>query len=565
MRWLVTRSIGKTSSGIPSPRGLLQWVYLGRVTVAIVVFVAAVVYLKQIPPETIVILAVAALASVIVSSLSLWHTHIRDAEPRLTFLYGQALFDLALVTTVVHVTEGPESQFPALYILVIGVSAVLMPFASSSLVTALASLLYVADIVFFQPVELSGAVYMQLGVFVGVFISSGLIASRVRVVGVERQELEQQVERLKLEASDILRAIQSGVVTVDGEGVVVYANPAALRLLGLGDRYTAGQLLKDLAGKCAPGLVLAVATTQLHRQRSLRSEAEVFTENGSFPIGITTTSIETGQPGTSSVTAIFTDISDQKRLEALHLRTERLEAVAELSASLAHEIKNPLASIRSSIEQLAAAARTNEEEQFLAQLVLQESDRLSRLLTEFLDFSRVQVAHARPVDLRQVVDSAVEVVRAHPDCGDGVAIDVRSAPAHVEGDEDLLHRIVVNLVLNAVQACAGGRADGAGSGDARVHVEVRETQPGDIPAGVPLDHGVLLRVADDGPGIPIDLRDRLFDPFVSGRVGGSGLGLAIVQRAVLAHRGVVLVDTQSGRGTEFRVFLPTSPLAEAAA
>ncbi|MGD2135262.1 MAG: ATP-binding protein [Gemmatimonadales bacterium] len=556
MRWLSAWSGPDLSGGIPSPWGLLQWVYVGRVTVAIVVFVAAAVYLKYLPPETIVILAVAALASVIVSTLSFWHTHIRNREPGLTFLYGQALFDLGLVTTVVHVTEGPESQFPALYILVIGVSAVLMPFASSSLVTALASLLYVADIVFFQSVELSGAVFMQLGVFVAVFVSSGLIASRVRVVGVEREELKQEVQRLKLEASDILRAIQSGVITVDGDGIVVYANPAATRLLGLGDRDLVGESLKRAIGDRTPGLVLAVASTQLNRQRSLRSEAEVLADEQSFPIGITTTSIETDQPGTPSVTAIFTDISDQKRVEELHLRTERLEAVAELSASLAHEIKNPLASIRSSIEQIAGVARANEEERFLGQLVIQESDRLSRLLTEFLDFSRVQVTHPRPIDLRHVAESAVEVVRKHPDCDGGAAIDVQGAPAQVEGDEDLLHRVVVNLVLNAVQASPD---------TARVTVEVREVSVDEIPAGVPLDRAVLLRVADAGPGIPLELRDRLFDPFVSGRVGGSGLGLAIVQRAVLAHRGVVLVESSPKRGTEFRVFLPVKPSAEAAA
>jgi len=544
-------------------------VYLGRVTVAIVVFVSAAPYPQ--PQGTIVILAVAALATVIVTALSFWYTHLRVATPTLTFLYGQALFDLALVTTVVHVTQGPESQFPALYVLVIGVSAVLMPFRSSSLVATLASLLYVADIVFFQPVELSGAVFMQLGVFVGVFVSTGLIASRVRVVGAEREVLKQEVRRLRLEASDILRAIQSGVVTVDGDGVVVYANPAAKELLGLGDRAVHGQPLSDLVADRAPGLVLAVSRTQANRQRSMRSEADVTLGERSFPIGITTTSIDLQESGTPSVTAIFTDISDQKQLEELHLRTERLEAVAELSASLAHEIKNPLASIRSSIEQIASAAREDDDERFLGQLVMRESDRLSRLLTEFLDFSRVQVTNLQPFDLARVAETAVEVVRKHPDCCEGIEISLVARPVQLEGDEDLLHRVVVNLVLNAVQAVGGrgaGGAEEAKGADAaarRVHVEIREATSEEVPTGVPIAHAVLLSVADDGPGIPAELRDRLFDPFVSGRPGGSGLGLAIVQRAVLAHRGVVLVDSRPGEGTDIRVLLPGKGPIEVAA
>ncbi len=545
---------GVFAGGIPSTRGLLQWVYLGRVTVAIVVFLAAAFYFKAVPPEYIVILAVAAIASVIASGLSFLQTHIRAAEPGNTFLYAQALFDLALVTTVVHVTEGPDSQFPALYVLVIAVSAVLMPFASSLLVTSLAILVYLADIVFGYPVQLSVAVWLQMAVFAAVFIATGFMASRIRVVGAEREELQQEVRRLQLEASDILRNIASGIVTVDPDGDVVYANPAAARLLGL-EGEAVGRSLEGLIGDRAPDLLRAIATTQRGHGRMVRLEGEVHLGDHAFPIGVTTTSIEVEGADRPSVTAIFTDISDQKRVEELHLRTERLEAVAELSASLAHEIKNPLASIRSSVEQLAGAARASEDERFLAELVVRESDRLSRLLSQFLDFSRVRVTSSRRLDLGRVAEAAVEVVRKHPDCPEDVAIEVTRQPAPLEGDEDLLHRVVVNLVLNAVQASRGA---------GRVRVEVREARLGELPSGLVTGDTVMLAVEDDGPGIPPELRERLFDPFVSGR-GGSGLGLAIVQRAVLAHRGVVLVDSKPGAGTLFRVLLPAKGQAEVAA
>jgi two-component system sensor histidine kinase PilS (NtrC family) len=491
-------------------------VYLGRVTVAIVVFVAAAVNISAVPPDTILILAIAAIATVIVTSLSIWYTHIRGAEPGATFLYAQALFDLALVTTVVHVTEGPASQFPALYVLVIAVSSVMMPLASSLLITSLASLLYLADIIWWQPVQLSVAIWLQIAVFVVVFVATGVIASRVRVMTKQRQVLEQEVQRLKLEASDIL---------------------------------------EDLLGDRAPELLRTIVLTQAGR-RTLRAEGTVRIGDRSYPIGVTTTSIDMDDASTPSVTAIFTDISDQKQLEELHLRTERLEAVAELSASLAHEIKNPLASIRSSIEQLSSSAREDEDERFLAELVVRESDRLSRLLTEFLDFSRVQVTNRQAVDLASVTEKAAEVVRTHPDCPEQAEIEVAQQPTPLEGDEDLLHRVAVNLMLNAVQA-----TDGA----SRVQVEVREAGSAELPPGVTLGSAVLLRVRDEGPGIPEDLRERLFEPFVSGRVGGSGLGLAIVQRAVEAHRGIILVESTPGEGTVFSVLLPKSGTTEVAA
>lgn len=545
---------------IAEPRPILQWVYLGRVIVPLVVFAAAVgAALRSVPPETLAILAIASIAALIVSTLSVWHTHIRGRTPGVTFLYAQALFDLALVTTVVHVTEGTESQFAALYVLVIGVSAVLMPAASSLLITALASLLYVADIVWWQqPEQLTVVVGLHVAVFVGVFTTTGLIAGRLRRVGAEReQELEQEVRRLRLEASDILRNIRSGILTVDGVGRIAFINPAARELLGLGDGDLTGRPVDELVGGVAPELVRAIRTTQQPDRRMVRSEGRVRLADRTFPIGVTTTALDIeGDTAPPSVTAIFTDISDQKRLEELHLRTERLEAVAELSASLAHEIKNPLASIRSSVEQLARSSRTDDDERFLAQLVVRESDRLSRLLSEFLDFSRVRVTQSRPLDLGQVARAAVEVVLGHPDCPHDLDIEVEADIAPLEGDEDLLHRVVVNLVLNAVQATRG---------EGHIRVEARKASSAELPSGFVFEAAALLRVTDDGPGIPPELQERLFDPFVTGRAGGSGLGLAIVQRAVEAHRGVVFVESGVGRGTVFTVFLPMRGAGEVAA
>jgi two-component system sensor histidine kinase PilS (NtrC family) len=558
MRWIVADgrrrhgSAGLLEGGL-DPQNLLKWVYFGRVAVAIVVFVAAAFSFEDVLPQTIVTLAVAALASVLMSAWSVWYTHISRRPATTTFLYVQALFDLALVTTVVHVTHGPASEFPALYILVIAVSAVLMPLASSLLVTTLASLLYIGDIIIWQRVPLTAAVWVQLAVFIGVCLVTGLITSRVRAARAKSEELELEVHRLRLEAADILRNIRSGVLTVDGEGTLAYANEAALELLGLTSTEVLHVPLATLLEVRSPALADAIVQTQRRRVKTLRAEGVVSLPDRTYPIGVTTTALDLKSRGESSVTAIFTDISDQKRIEELRLRTERLEAVAELSASLAHEIKNPLASIRSSVEQLASSARANDDERSLARLVVRESDRLSELLSEFLDFSRVRVTDCRQLDLGRVALAAVDVVNKHPACSEETTITVETGSVSIEGDEDLIHRVVVNLVLNAVQAC---------DGNGKIQVEVRETLAGELPKGFQMDNAVVLKVLDDGPGIPAELRERLFEPFVTGRVGGSGLGLAIVQRAVQAHRGAVFVDSEPGQGTAFTVFLPKKASSE---
>jgi len=560
MRWIVAdggqrHGSGRLSASGLDPQNLLKWVYFGRVAVAIVVFVAAAFSFEDVLAGTIVTLAAAALASVLMSAWSVWYTHISRRPATTTFLYVQAIFDLALVTTVVHVTHGPASEFPALYILVIAVSAVLMPLASSLLVTTLASLLYIGDIIIWQRVPLTAAVWVQLAVFIGVCLVTGLITSRVRAARAKSEELELEVHRLRLEAADILRNIRSGVLTVDGEGTLAYANEAALELLGLTSTEVLHVPLATLLEVRSPALADAIVQTQRSRVKTLRAEGVVSLPDRTYPIGVTTTALDLKTRGESSVTAIFTDISDQKRIEELRLRTERLEAVAELSASLAHEIKNPLASIRSSVEQLASSARANDDEKSLARLVVRESDRLSELLSEFLDFSRVRVTDCRLLDLGGVVSAAVDVVSKHPACSEETAIKVETDSLSIEGDEDLIHRIVVNLVLNAVQAC---------DGDGKIQVEVRETQAGELPKGFQMDNAVVLKVSDNGPGIPAELRERLFEPFVTGRVGGSGLGLAIVQRAVQAHRGAVFVDSEPGQGTAFTVFLPKKATSEVA-
>jgi two-component system sensor histidine kinase PilS (NtrC family) len=288
------------------------------------------------------------------------------------------------------------------------------------------------------------------------------------------------------------------------------------------------------------------------RERIVRAEGEVVRESGDLTIGVTTTAPEAAGDDPhrlATSTAIFQDISNNKRLESLRVRAERLEAVAELSASLAHEIRNPLASIRSAVEQLADARHATEDDKVLGALVMRESDRLSRLLGEFLDFARTRATVIEPVDLGAVVRGATNLAAAHPSRGEDVVVacSMPDDPIVIEADEDLLHRAVFNLALNAVQAAPRG---------GRVDVDVLPLPADEVPAGAGFDGGaVALRVTDDGPGIPLDLRERMFDPFFTTKEGGTGLGLPVVHRAVEAHRGLVLVDSGS-HGTRFTVLLP---------
>jgi two-component system sensor histidine kinase PilS (NtrC family) len=546
-------------------RDLLRWVYIGRLAISLAIFLAAVFGWQEAPRDDTLIATFIILAALVFTTLSAGWSEIYRRSLTDGFLGAQVLFDLTLITGIVHITGGAQSQFTALYILVIAVSALILSISAGLLVAALACVLYFADVILAHQSALDVGIWLQLGVFAGVALSSGYIAARLREARAGRAELEAELVNVRLQAEEILRNIRSGIVTVDAEGRLVYANPAAGALLGVDFQPRVGEQVLSVIEPISPTLALALERAIRRGVRTTRAEGRVSSHARHFPIGLNTTitaSESTSSDGNGATpvegqvartaTAIFQDISDQKRLDTLHLRTQRLEAVAELSASLAHEIKNPLASIRSAVEQIGHSTHATPDERTLTELIVRESDRLSRLLSEFLDFARVRVSHVERLDVATVARGAANLAGTHPGRPEGVSVVVEAPrePLHIEGDEDLLHRALFNLILNGVQASPPGSA---------VRVQVARLSPDDAPAGVSLEPGgAVIRVSDSGPGIPAEVRDRLFDPFFTTKPGGSGLGLAIVHRAIESHRGYVFVDSDdSGKGgTRITVLLP---------
>ncbi len=530
------------------PHRLIRWMYVGRLSVASSIFVAAFfTWFSSAPSKTFVATACFVGAILFTGASFLW-TEVNSKPLTKAFLYGQLVVDVLVVTAVVHVTSETGSQFAALYILVNAAAALLLPIGGALLISALGLVIYALDAIAVS--GFSNATSLQLFVFSIVALSTVYISARLQQAGQGRELLAAELTRVRLREKDILANIKSGIITVDNPGTLLFANRSASELVGVDLESRIGLPIIGVLRAISPALADSLDHAVNDGASSLRAEGEITRADRAFPFGVTTTSTEgDGRTVGPSTTAIFQDISDRKQLEQLNLRAQRLEAVAELSASLAHEIKNPLASIRSAVEQMSARPAATNDERTLGNLIVRESDRLSRLLSEFLDFARVRVTRREPVDLAAVVRGAAALVGTHPARTEAVRleIDVSPAPLFVFGDEDLLHRAVFNLVLNAVQA---SRADDC------VRLVASVATRAQLPRGVPFPHGaVAVQVIDQGPGIPAAVHDRLFEPFTTTKAGGTGLGLAIAQRAIEAHRGVMLVDTNE-RGTRFTVLLP---------
>ncbi|HEU0301293.1 MAG TPA: ATP-binding protein [Longimicrobium sp.] len=542
---------------LPEQRRILSWVYLGRLCLTGAIFVAAALVWTRAEAGTTLSASLLLVLAAAFTAVSFWYTHLTQHTPGRAYLYAQVLFDVALVAAVVYLTGGPESEFVSLFVLVIVAAAILLPFVGGVLIGVLVSLLFLASIILTTGTIAAGNI-LQVVLFGAVALATGYLGDRLRQTGAVLGEVETELRLLRLDTDDILAGIATGLLTVDGKGQLAFINPAAADLLRIRASDWLGRPFVAKLDAVAPGLGRIIAQSAQTRTPIRRFETEE-TEAG-MVFGVSTTLIQRDEGGPPSVTAIFQDITERKRMDQLRGRAERLEAVAELSASLAHEIKNPLASIRSATEQLTGGGIDPDDRRVLGELVVRESDRLSRLLTEFIDFARARMRAPERLELARVVRHAVDVVKAHPQArGVEVSCSVQgsAAGAAVHGDEDLLHRAVLNLALNAVQwAGQGGRVD--------VRVDALETDllvpsQGAAPA-------LRVRVSDTGPGVPEESTDHVFDPFFTLRPGGTGLGLALVQRAAEAHGGAVFVDQPRGDGwgATFAFYLPALPSANAA-
>lgn len=530
---------------------LLRWLYIGRLTLVAGILVAALVSWFDARRADTLVVIVLFLLSVGVTAWSFWVTHVNRREPTGNFLYAQVIFDSLLVTGIVHLTGGPDSGFASVYILVISAGALLLPLFGGLLIGGLASILYTADLVWGFAEPFTIFVGLRVILFSVVALITALLGDRLRRAGQALGAVASELYQLRLDTDDILANLSTGVITVDGDGRLAYANPAAEGLLGIRLQHRLGQAVLDELDEVAPSLG-SLLQQAIHRRAYVsRGRVSLASSRGTAQLGVSTAVLDRGGDELPSATALFQDITDLERLDALKVRTERLEAVATLSASLAHEIKNPLASIRSAVEQLGRGRLSEADREVLERLVLSESDRLSRLLSEFLDYSGLGMAHRDELDLHTLVRGCLLVAKQHPDFeGVEVVTELDDGPIPVVGDADLLHRALFNLVLNGAQSAGPG---------GRVTVRLSNEPDRLRPRGTEIERPVRLSVADTGPGIAEDQRGRIFDPFFTTKSGGSGLGLAVVHRAVEAHAGVTFVQESSAGGAEFVIFLPGAP------
>lgn len=404
---------------------------------------------------------------------------------------------------------------------------------------------------FTQVLRLNDDLFYALFLYVCAFylaaFVSGYLSEKLELKDRALEGASRALAKARLETDDILRHMQSGLLTLDERGTIVFFNRTAEDILGIPEGAATGRLVRDVLGERAADLAALLNSALAGSARKTRYEVTVTRADGrALPLGISTSHLSGTEGGVRGVIAIFQDLTEAKRLEERMRVADRLAAVGELSASIAHEIRNPLATVTGSVELLKQLVDTDAETRSLIELILKESGRLNRIVSDFLDFTRIKQQSCQEVDLEAVAQEVMTLFERHPARGPACRLRCErlKGARTVAAARDQVQQMLVNLVQNALEAI-GDRA-----GEVVLRIE---------PVPRPFDAArdfVEVTVADTGPGIPEPWREKIGQPFFSGKKKGTGLGLAIVQRLAHANGGSLRWHCPESGGAEFTLRLP---------
>ena len=482
----------------------------------------------------------------------------------------QLAADAVLVSAFIFVTGGITSYFSTLYVLPIIAASTVRLRRGALQVATLSAILYLAMVwAQYTQIPLPAALQLEtlvnlptaqfaqytvainLGGFFAVALLAGSLAESLRSAGERLEDASNEIEDLRAFNEYVIDNLLSGLATADADERILTFNRAASTITGIPAERAVGG---DVGG------VLQLPEqfrTQLHtltERRSMRVDLIYQTADGrTINVGMSTSRLVFPN-GHAGFLFTFQDVTEIKRLERDGRLQQRLAAVGEMAAGIAHEIRNPLASMSGSIQVLRQELPLTGDQAQLMDIVLKESERLNDTIRSFLAYARPQRSAISTIDVRTILQDAAALLRNSADLREGheIEADVPMDPVWYDADENQLRQVVWNLATNGLRAMAAKPG--------RLLLSVRN-EPGEI-AG-----DVVIVVEDQGCGIAADDLDEIFQPFRSTFQKGTGLGLAIVHRIVTDYSGVIQVSSTVGVGTSVHVRLPhrAGAKAEAAA
>jgi two-component system, NtrC family, sensor histidine kinase PilS len=485
---------------------------------------------------------------------------LRFADRHRWLIDLQLAGDALIVSAFIYFTGGITSYFTSLYVLPV-IAAGAIQFRRGGLMAATLSTVLYVGLVIAQYLAASGyrtdpwlaastlnlppasvarySVALNVFGFFAVALLSGSLADSLRSAGARLEEASTEIADLQALNQHVIDSLPSGLATADPALRILTFNRGAEAITGVSFEAAVGRQLDEVLQLPPP--VMESIQSDLRVKRARRHEFRYRTGDGrgDLEIGLTATHLETPR-GRAGLLFTFQDVTSIKKLERDSQIQQRLAAVGEMAAGIAHEIRNPLASMSGSIQILRQELPLSTEQEQLMDIVLRESERLNATIRSFLAYARPQRFQIERFDVRRPLNDAALLLRNSAEVHEGheIVVQVPDTELWYEADEGQIKQIIWNLATNGLRAMANG---------GRLFL---------IGAHEPSSAGVVLTVRDEGIGIPPEELDGLFRPFHGTFTHGSGLGLAIVHRIVSDYNGEISISSEPQAGTSVSVHLP---------
>ena len=547
----------------------IKWLMVLRLLFATFLLVATVVVqARAYPSFSNTSLASLYILTGIIYFLTLCYALLLDRIKKyIFFAYVQLVFDVLFVTALIYVTGGIESIFSFMYILTI-INAAIMLYRRGGLLIASASSIGYGSLLDLQYFGIIHPYYtraselmtytigyyfytllMNIAAFYLVAFLSSYLAEELRRSSVKLKAKQYDLDQLELLNRNIVQSINTGLITLNNQLEISYINPAVEQISGFGSRDLEGIHIGDIFPKIVPYLSISDSGGDNDDMPQPQKGIDVdFDRRDGTRLHLGFSQSILKDPGGDEIglILIFQDLTEFRQMQEQVRRMDRLAVAGELAAGIAHEIKNPLASLSGSIQMLRDEVDFGPMQQRLMDITMREAERLNALVNEFLLFSRPEKAVDRSVEVNEVIEDTLEMLKNSPELSRPIRIEkTLSKNLWVHIDSQRLQQVIWNLVLNAVQEMKN-------SGRLSLATAIR-TKRG---SGDAQEKLAEISISDTGSGILPENQGKVFDPFFTTKDQGTGLGLTIVHRIVENYDGKIYLDSDGRSGTTFTLHFP---------
>ncbi len=481
------------------------------------------------------------------------------------FAFSQIVIDQFFIAALIYFTGGKESFFPIAYIFSIIASSMMFYRRGALFSASLSSLLFglllllqlyrwinpLGEPPLYDASQIFHTLIIYMATFYIVAFLSSAISEELRKKG--KELIQKQVDYNQLEAfnRNIIQSLDSGLLTVDLSGKIKFVNRTGEKILKRTDENLKDTSIYDLFPKINKMIEEAKEKASDYQ----RYETILSNPHGTkIYLGFSISPLTDPEGSLIGHTLIFQDITKFKEMEEEMKRVDKMAAVGVLAAGMAHEIRNPLASLSGSIQMLKSELTLDDGQKHLMEITLRESERLNALITDFLLFAHPPQTRKITSPMSRILDETMDLFIHSPSFHDGIHIHPSTNYEEVYAfvDPDQMKQVFWNLLINAAQSI---------SNRGEIRVQLGKGNGWGITT-LPLSpqlwgkEWTRISIIDSGHGMTQEEKEKIFEPFFTTKENGTGLGLSIVHRIVENHNGFIRVESELGKGSSFSIYLP---------